>query len=131
SDRLIIEWNDVSGFNGGTNGITFQAILQLNTGSLPGSIVLNYVDMDAANAVYNNGGSASVGIKDTGAQGGNRLLVARDLINNPYYNGSGKAVRIATDWTAPTVAATGVTYVTGPQTLTYQFSENVQPSPST
>ena len=113
------------------SGLTFQAILQLNTGSQPGSIVLNYVDVDSGSITYNNGGSASVGIKDTGTQGGNRLLVSRDLVNNPFYTGGGKAVRVATDWTAPTVTTSGFTYLTGPQTLTYQFSKNVQASLST
>jgi hypothetical protein len=91
-DRLIIEWNNVQGASTSPSTVTFQAILQLNTGAVPGTITFNYPDLNAGN-FRSNGGSATVGIKAAGAQGGNRLLIARNNAASPYV-GSGKAIRI-------------------------------------
>jgi hypothetical protein len=87
NNRLIIEWNDVPNLNGG-GAATFQAILQLNTGGAPGAVTLNYRDVITANANFDNGRSATVGIKNAGIQGipisseviqGNQMvLLARD-----------------------------------------------------
>ena len=73
--------------------MTFQAILQLNTGATPGTITFNYPDLDTGD-VYRNGAAATVGIKDAGSQGDNRLLVSYNDGANPLV-GSGKAIRIA------------------------------------
>src|SRR5205085_3798159 len=63
--RLIIEWHGVQHFSSSPSTVTFQAILQLNTGSAPGAMTFNYVDLDAGNLAWNNGASATVGIKNS------------------------------------------------------------------
>lgn len=90
-DRLVIEWNNVQGKSTSPSPVTFQAILQLNTGAAPGSIIFNYPDLNAGN-FRTNGGSATVGIKAAGSQGGNRILVARNNPSSPYVD-SGKAIQ--------------------------------------
>lgn len=77
-DRLIIEWNQVNhyGTTAGQSGVSFQAILELNTGARPGAIAANYLDVDTGNAAWNNGASATVGISAGAA--GPRLLAAHD-----------------------------------------------------
>jgi extracellular elastinolytic metalloproteinase len=128
SDRLVVEWHGVHSTSGGS-GVTFQAILQLNTGSTPGVMIGNYVAIQSDNAGVSNGGSSSVGIKDTGTPptGGRRLLVTQDNGSFPWL-GDGKAIRIATDWTPPTVSSSAFNYLSGPQTLQFSFSENVAAS---
>jgi len=92
SDRLILEWNKVQGRPNSPSNVTFQTILQLNTGSRPGDIVFNYPDLYSGNS-RTNGGSATVGIKDTGS-GGNRVLVSYNSGSNANVT-SGKAIRIS------------------------------------
>ena len=103
NDRLILEWNLVQGAPTSPSPVTFQAILRLNTGATPGDIIFNYPDLDAGDS-RSNGASASVGIKDTGTQGANRLLVSFNA-TSPYV-GSGKAIRI-THTVSSLVAAYG------------------------
>jgi hypothetical protein len=67
-DQLIIEWNNVHNSNvPESDGATFQAILSLNTGANNGDIVFNYVDLvvdgNSGDGNYNNGGSATIGIR--------------------------------------------------------------------
>ena len=104
NDRLIIEWNNVQGATTSPSAVTFQAILQLNTGANPGTITFNYPDLDAGNT-RTNGGSATVGIKDTGTQGTRRLLVSFNNANSPYV-ATGKAIRFTTGTIAPLAART-------------------------
>jgi hypothetical protein len=98
-DRLVVEWNDIRRHSDPATVpaayVTFQAILSLNTGGVPGAIVFNYRDIDTG-SIYSNGGDASVGIKAGGDQttAGNRLLVSRDRANHPFI-ASGKAIRVA------------------------------------
>src|SRR5262249_42750226 len=73
ADRLIIEWSQVQHYATSPSSVTFQAILQLNTGTTPGAITFNYPNLDTGDG-YRNGSSATVGIKDSGSQGDNRLL---------------------------------------------------------
>ncbi len=91
-DRLVIEWNNVFFFNATTNAITFQAILQLNTGTNSGNITLNYVDTDTGNVDSINGASATVGIKNGN---GDPLLVSFNNGNGAYVN-SLKAIEFTT-----------------------------------
>lgn len=92
ADRVTIQWNDVYQYSSTrTNGLTFQAILGLNS-SGPGSVTFNYLDLDAGSAALNNGASATVGIKAAGTQGSNRLLVSRDSVG-PHVAG-GRAIQI-------------------------------------
>ena len=101
SDRLIVEWSTVRRYSieeaagaPGLAGVTFQAILSLNTGpSVPGAIVFNYPDLDSGDG-FSNGASATVGIKGGGANGVNRLLVSQDSDAHPLI-GDGKAIRIS------------------------------------
>jgi len=101
SDRLVIEWNNVQHYSSSPSGVTFQAILELNTAATPGNIILNYVDLDAGTPAYDNGASATVGIKNATGMGSDPLLVS--------YNGThpnifaGKAILVST---APVSALT-------------------------
>jgi extracellular elastinolytic metalloproteinase len=106
-DRLIVEWSSVTGRTSSEGAVTFQAILQLNTGSAPGAIILNYPDLITSNGAVANGASSSVGIKDTGTQGNARILVSQNTTTHPFV-GSGKAIRISNDWTPPTVTSVAV-----------------------
>jgi len=95
ADRLIVEWSDVRGFvtltTGSPHSVTFQLILQLNTGELPGDIVFNYVDTVSGD-FHDEGARATVGIKADGNQGPNRLLVSRNTRST--YLQSGNAIII-------------------------------------
>jgi Bacterial Ig-like domain len=131
-ERLIIEWNNVRASQLGTdeNTVTFQAILQLNTGSTPGEIIFNYVDLDAGDPFVDNGAFATVGIKDAGAQStapsAHRLLVSFNQSDNPLV-GSGKAILITTaaDTTAPQVSSAAFDPFAAKPQVSVQFSEDV------
>jgi hypothetical protein len=71
--RLTIQWNQVRFFSGGAAGdtLTFQAQLYQD-----GRIRLNYPDLVSGAAGGNNGASATVGVKNAGTQGPDRLLLA-------------------------------------------------------
>jgi hypothetical protein len=94
NNRLIVEWNAVRNISTGSAQMaTFQAILQLNTGANDGSMTFNYPDLDLGNATINNGGAATVGIKDAGPQGANVVLVSFNSNGHPLVQ-SGAALRI-------------------------------------
>jgi hypothetical protein len=93
ADRLIVQWHAVQHAPNSPSAVTFQAILSLNTAIHPGAIVFNYPDLDAANPVFDNGLSATVGIKASGTQGPNRLLVSLDSLS--VFVGSGQALRLS------------------------------------
>ena len=107
--RLIVEWNFVrSRFNDPASTIgpvTFQAILELNTGDRPGSITFNYPDIQTELAATTNGASATVGIKEFGDFNPRRLLISQDNAANPLL-GSAKAIRIGTNQ-PPVIQPTG------------------------
>ena len=71
SQRLILQWNQCSFYAGNHTGqLTFEAILNAD-----GSIIYNYKNLNTGD--YGSGGAAvTVGIKDAGTQGGNRLLAS-------------------------------------------------------
>jgi uncharacterized delta-60 repeat protein len=97
NDRLVLEWNRVRHSAGAVSQhVTFQAVLQLNTGGRPGAITFNYADLDINSPSLNNGGSATVGIKASGIQGANRLLVAMNNGSHPFI-ASGTAILISPD----------------------------------
>ena len=78
--QLVLEWKDVTFFNGPRLGhLTFEAILN----SADGSIQFNYQSLSEG-AAGDGGASATVGIKDAGTQGGNRLLVSFDAGPNAF-----------------------------------------------
>ncbi len=89
SDRLILEWNQVRHYYSSPLPVTFQAILQLNTGNVSGSIRFNYPELDSGDG-NRNGASATVGIKDGGSPTANRLLVS--INSTSPWVGSGKAL---------------------------------------
>jgi hypothetical protein len=79
NNRLIIEWDHVHDWVT-SNYITFEVIIQLNTGNTPGSITFNYSQLD-----YFKGSAASIGIKDGGSQGPNDVVsikTANPLVDN-------------------------------------------------
>ena len=126
NDRLIIEWN-VQGAPISPSPLMFQAILQLNTGTSPGAFAFNYADTDAGDS-RTDGAGATVGIKDSGTQGANRLLV--QFNSTTTYVGSGKAIRFsyAPDASPPAVSVTspaGGATVSGTVTVTGSASDNV------
>jgi hypothetical protein len=71
SQRLVIQWNDVSFYRDSarTGGLTFEAELFAN-----GAIQLNYMTLSTSHTT-DEGHNATVGVKDAGAQGSNRLLL--------------------------------------------------------
>ena len=73
TQHLTIQWNKIRLFSGGTAGdtITFEAQLYAD-----GRIQFNYQDLVSGTALGNNGGSATVGVKNAGTQGPDRLLLA-------------------------------------------------------
>jgi ELWxxDGT repeat protein len=111
TDQLVIEWNNVYNNNvPESDGATFQVILSLNTGTSNGDIVFNYVDLavdgDSGDGNFNNGGSATIGIR-SGQSGtvNTPLLVSVDgqqynaydqLITSTLPVSSGSAIRIST-----------------------------------
>lgn len=105
NQHLTVQWNKISFFSGGTSGdtITFQAQLFAD-----GRIQLNYSDLVSGSAAGNNGASATVGIKDAGTQGANRLLLAFNNGPNTFV-GTGKSTLIsqppAADWYNVTLGA--------------------------
>lgn len=90
SDRLVVEWNQIRSHNSSTSagGITFQLVLQLNTGNTPGDILFNYPDL-ATTDQYANGASASAGLR---SPSGVRLVVSNSG-SNPIV-GNGKAIAL-------------------------------------
>jgi hypothetical protein len=93
-EQFVIEWNNVHSDAAPASGdVTFQAILQLNTGLTNGSIILNYPDLALSDLSTTEAGSATVGIKATGTQGTNRLLISQNTSASPLI-GTGKAVLI-------------------------------------
>ena len=92
-DQLVVEWNNVNLFIGGGT-MTFQTIVQLNTGADSGDITFNYIDVDTGNG-NTEGRDATIGIKDAGAQStdlSDRLLVSFDAAS--AFVRSGRAVTI-------------------------------------
>lgn len=94
ADRLVVEWNDIYTISGGESPVTFQAVLELDTGDQPGDIVFNYVDLDTGNG-GSDGVWSTVGVKAAGDRDPARLLISYDA-PSPLV-GSGKAVRVWTN----------------------------------
>lgn len=94
NDQLVIEWNNVHHFSNRDSGdSSYQAILELNTGTKDGNIIFNYTDLSIPNTDVDEAGSATVGIKAGSSQGSNRLLISQDTTASPYV-GTGRAILI-------------------------------------
>ncbi|MBL8821176.1 MAG: exo-alpha-sialidase [Planctomycetia bacterium] len=100
TQRLVVQWNQVSFFSGGTTGdtLTFQAVLY----AADGTVRFNYQDLVSGSAAGNNGGSATVGIKAAGTQGPNRVLLGFNVPGGNTFVGTGKSTSLtlppAEDW---------------------------------
>jgi hypothetical protein len=93
NNQLIIEWSQVRDYQS-SNLLTFEAVLQLNTGVNPGNITINYSTVD-----WFGSGAGTVGIKDVGPQGPNMVLVAYRA-QNPLV-GNNEAIQFS--WINPIV----------------------------
>jgi hypothetical protein len=71
TQRLVIQWNDISFYRDSsrTGGLTFEAELYAN-----GAIQLNYQTLSTSHTA-DEGLRSTVGVKDAGTQGPNRLLL--------------------------------------------------------
>jgi hypothetical protein len=89
SQHLVIQWNHVQFYTGGRMpSLTFEAVLNAD-----GSIQFNYQSLSASTPGSDEGASATVGVKDAGTQGPNRLLLAFNDGPNQYV-GSNKSTLI-------------------------------------
>jgi hypothetical protein len=93
--RLILEWNRVDFFGRG-DPITFQLILGINSGNDMGDIVFNYPNLQQGGEV-DEGNNCTVGIKDVGVQGDNRLVVNELGGGRSPFVGTGLALRFHKD----------------------------------
>lgn len=95
AQRLIVQWNEVEYYpfeslDADRDTITFQAILFEENGV----IQLNYRDLaESGEPLLTEGSAATVGVKDAGAQGGRRLVLAHNSGPNVFV-GSQQSVRI-------------------------------------
>jgi hypothetical protein len=111
---LVVEWSNMQSDGAPNNPATWEALLELNTGiDNPGDIYLNYTDTTVGNTNFDAGASATVGIKDSGVQGANRLVVPR-LTNGTNF-ADGHAVGIFQTSTPPQSAS--VQYINVAPTL--------------
>jgi hypothetical protein len=101
NNQLIVQWNQVQHFLS-NSPVTFQAVLQLNTGNTPGNIIFNYPSIETSDR-YSNGEDATVGIKDNGTQGPNRVLVSFNG-TNPLVE-SNQAILFSWDLPAPVISS--------------------------
>src|SRR5204863_2697474 len=86
--------NQVYHYSSSPSGVTFQAILKVNTGATPGGVTFNYPDLLSGDGNA-NGVSATVGIRAPGATGA-RLLVSQDGSNSGVGNGRSISVAVPT-----------------------------------
>src|SRR5207245_2346597 len=92
--RLVVQWTDIQ-YLFGSPPATFQAVLALNTGSAPGDIVFNYLNLDPSDG-HSSGALGAVGIKDSSWPWSDAVPVkAADGRTNPAVV-SGGAIRFTT-----------------------------------
>ncbi len=97
NQHLTIQWNKIRFFSGGSTGdtLTFEAQLYAD-----GRIQFNYQDLVSGSATGNNGASATAGLKGTGTQGLNRLLLAFNNGPNNFV-GTGQSTLLSPPPVAP------------------------------
>jgi hypothetical protein len=126
-EELTIEWNNVPHVNvGGSNGVTFQAILDLNESAPENDeMKFQYADLVVGNPTYDNGNSATVGIKNVGvATGLNRVLVFQNG-GGPQQSlvGVGKCLEIEDVPVQPlAISSSDFGYETLPHTFSIAFN---------
>jgi hypothetical protein len=92
--ELIVEWHKVNVTPASPGPITFQAILQLNTGAHPGTMEFDYPNLIAGNPVVDNGANATVGLENSLANASDRLLISENNGSGPLV-GTGKAILVS------------------------------------
>ena len=119
--RLIVQWHNVEFVGGeGLGEITFQAVLT----EADGGIQLNYLDLASGRASA-EGDSATVGVKDAGEQGADRLLLCHDSGPNEYV-AAGVSTRIETGgWRVTVDQGQGVGGINFGNTLTTSIGDRV------
>lgn len=86
--RLIVQW-EYSGFAFGVAGnVSFQAVLHQS-----GQIQFNYKQLDFGSPDFDNGASATVGIRDADVSQGRRLLISYEDASNTLV-GPGRSVLV-------------------------------------
>jgi hypothetical protein len=125
-NELIVEWSDLAATTTSNGSVTVQAVLELNTGSAPGRIRLNYPDVTVG------GSTAAVGIKDAGTQTTvNRRLSLQNVTTvgapgSPWV-ATGKALIFDFDVAPPEITGSGFGFETALR-ASFNHSENVAPS---
>jgi len=107
SQRLVIQWNQVQYYGDwGTGAVTFQAVLY----EADDSIELHYADLGSWNWWHDEAASATVGIKDAGAQAaGEYVLQVTHNGDGGNFVGSGRSTRIVLGAAAEPVPGRGGT----------------------
>jgi subtilisin-like proprotein convertase family protein len=89
--RLIVQWNEVEFYGEeGVGAITFQAVLNESDSS----IQFNYLDLETSGS-HSEGSAATVGVKNGGPQGSQRLVVSLNSGPNGLV-GSQESIRLET-----------------------------------
>ncbi len=110
-NELILQWDQVVHQPSGTP-VSFQVILQLNTGNVPGNITVNYLGINTGDRNA-NGATSTVGVKDTGFQGANRALISFNG-TNPLIQ-SNQAVQFAWNNPNPPPSLTSLSQTAAPE----------------
>jgi len=126
NDQLIVEWSDVQSYLAGGSTASFQAVLQLNTGSVDGDITLNYLDTDFGLSSISHGASATVGVSAGSAFPEYRSLLSRNNPRGPVRTGQSFVV----DRSRPTAAFVAIppAQVEAQEAIDVQFSEAIDPA---
>jgi hypothetical protein len=110
-NELILQWDQVL-HQQSTAPATFQMVLQLNTGNVPGNITVNYLSINTGDRNA-NGATSTVGVKDVGFQGANRLLASFNS-TNPLIQ-SNQAVQFAWNNPNPPPSLNSLSLTTAPE----------------
>jgi hypothetical protein len=98
NNQLTIEWYNVTDYPAGTPPtMTFQTILDLNTGASRGGMTFNYVTVSMTGAGDDNGG-ITVGVKDMGTTTTTQHTVVQDGSGGGHGNPliqTGHAIRVS------------------------------------
>ncbi len=93
--QLILQWE--TQYFGANDPISFQAVLDESDMSLS----VHYADLQGGSSAGDEGASATLGIKDDGQQGVNRLLASFDTFGSGYL-ATGRAIKFLVANNAPT-----------------------------